>query len=40
MPAWIGTEVTGEERYYNSRLARQPFRAWVDRVGLDAGPAN
>jgi adenylate cyclase len=40
MPAWIGAEITGEERYYNSRLARQPFRAWVDRAGLDAGPAN
>lgn len=40
MPAWIGAEITGEERYYNSRLAKQPFRMWTDQVGLDAGQAN
>jgi len=40
MPAWIGAEITGQERYYNSRLARQPFRGWVDQAGLDAGQAN
>lgn len=27
-PAWLGEEVTGEERYYNVALARHPFRDW------------
>jgi adenylate cyclase len=40
MPAWVGAEVTGDERYYNSRLAKQPFRVWMHEAGLDAGPAN
>ena len=40
MPAWIGTEITGQERYYNSRLARQPFRTWMDRADLRAEQAN
>jgi adenylate cyclase len=39
MPAWIGTEVTGDERYYNSRLAKHPFRLWTAEVGLDTEPA-
>ena len=40
MPAWIGAEVTGDERYYNSRLTKHPFRMWMDQAGLDAGQAN
>jgi adenylate cyclase len=36
MPGWIGVEITGQERYYNSRLAKQPFRAWVPEPGMDA----
>ena len=40
MPTWIGAEVTGDERYYNSRLAKHPFRMWMDQAGLDAGQAN
>jgi adenylate cyclase len=28
LPAWIGAEVTGQSRYYNSCLAQHPFRAW------------
>lgn len=40
MPAWIGAEITGEERYYNSRLTRQPFRMWADQADLHAGQAN
>lgn len=28
IPPWIGTEVTGDLRYYNSRLARYPFSNW------------
>lgn len=28
-PAWLGQEVTGDERYYNSYLAKHPFTTWV-----------
>jgi adenylate cyclase len=28
LPEWAGKEVTGDVRYYNSRLAREPFSAW------------
>jgi CYTH domain-containing protein len=28
LPDWVGREVTGEERYYNDRLSRMPFRQW------------
>jgi adenylate cyclase len=27
-PTWLGSEVTHLERYYNSRLARHPYREW------------
>lgn len=27
-PSWLGLEVTGDRRYYNSYLTRQPFRSW------------
>jgi adenylate cyclase len=27
-PAWLGEEVTGEERYYNASLALFPWRDW------------
>jgi CYTH domain-containing protein len=27
-PAWLGAEVTGDARYYASRLSRKPFAAW------------
>lgn len=27
-PAFIGREVTGDVRYYNSQLMRHPFREW------------
>jgi adenylate cyclase len=30
-PAWIGQEVTGEKRYYNSSLIRFPFSQWTNR---------
>lgn len=29
-PEWLGAEVTGERRYYNSALASHPFRYWTD----------
>lgn len=28
MPDWAGEEVTGDPRYYNVNLARNPFRNW------------
>lgn len=27
-PAWLGKEVTGDLKYYNAMLARQPYRTW------------
>ena len=27
-PEWIGDEVTGDRRYYNADLAKQPFSSW------------
>jgi CYTH domain-containing protein len=27
-PAWLGEEVTGDERYYNAYLSLNPFRRW------------
>jgi len=27
-PSWIGDEVTGEARYYNSNLIAKPFKTW------------
>ena len=28
-PPWLGREVTGDARYYASRLSRNPFRSWA-----------
>jgi len=27
-PAWLGAEVTGDPRYFNSSLSRHPFTTW------------
>lgn len=27
-PAWLGEEVTGDARYYNSMLMKNPFKSW------------
>ena len=27
-PAWLGEEVTGDRRYYNSQLLKNPFTKW------------
>ncbi|MFA5971684.1 MAG: CYTH domain-containing protein [Lentimicrobiaceae bacterium] len=27
-PSWLGKEVTGDKRYYNSKLAGNPFSKW------------
>lgn len=29
-PAFVGEEVTGDRRYYNAHLTRNPFKAWGD----------
>lgn len=28
LPGWVGEEVTGDARYYNSALARDPYPTW------------
>jgi CYTH domain-containing protein len=30
-PDWIGNEVTGDKRYYNSSLIRHPYSQWKDK---------
>lgn len=30
LPPWIGREVTGDKRYYNSSLIRRPYAQWKD----------
>lgn len=34
-PAWLGTEVTEQTRYYNVSLALSPFAGWPDRAALE-----
>ena len=29
-PNWLGTEVTGITRYYNSQLSEHPYTLWVE----------
>lgn len=31
-PDWLGREVTGEPRYYNVNLVREPFSRWSNRT--------
>jgi adenylate cyclase len=28
LPPWVGEEVTGDQRYYNASLIRDPYRNW------------
>lgn len=35
-PAWLGAEVTHEERYYNFRLSQHPFRHWPENLQAHA----
>ncbi len=30
-PDWLGKEVTGDIRYYNSSLMKNPFKSWSDK---------
>jgi CYTH domain-containing protein len=27
-PSWLGVEVTGQIKYYNSQLSKQPYKTW------------
>jgi CYTH domain-containing protein len=27
-PNWLGKEVTGDIRYYNAQLSKQPYKIW------------
>ena len=29
-PDWLGSEVTGDERYYNSFISMKPYKLWSD----------
>jgi len=29
-PAWLGSEVTGDARYYNSMLMKHPYTGWPE----------
>jgi len=29
-PKWLGQEVTGDTRYYNSYLSKQPYQSWKE----------
>ena len=35
LPPWLGREVTGEARYYASRLALRPYSAWPEQARRD-----
>jgi len=28
LPAWLGEEVTGQVKYYNSQLSQNPYKSW------------
>jgi CYTH domain-containing protein len=28
-PSWLGKEVTGQPKYYNSELSKNPYMSWV-----------
>ena len=30
LPGWVGREVTGDPRYYNSSLSRHPYKQWQE----------
>ncbi len=31
-PDWLGKEVTGDQRYYNAVLRKNPYRKWKDKI--------
>ena len=28
-PSWLGEEVTGDIKYYNSHLSKHPYNTWI-----------
>lgn len=30
-PSWLGEEVTGDDRFYNSNLGKMPYKKWKDK---------
>ena len=28
LPEWVGTEITGDARYFNSNLSKNPYKVW------------
>ncbi len=38
-PSWVGEEVTGLERYQNSKLATRPYSQWTDTLQAPAALA-
>lgn len=38
-PDWIGAEVTGDQRYYNASLVKNPYKNWGQNENRDPGPA-
>ncbi|MDR0794578.1 MAG: CYTH domain-containing protein [Tannerella sp.] len=32
LPVWAGEEVTGDSRYYNARLATEPFKQYTQQI--------
>ena len=39
-PDFIGREVTGDRRFYNSNLLTHPYRLWCDDLEADDGSEN
>jgi CYTH domain-containing protein len=37
LPPWVEREVTGEARYYNVNLSKNPFRSWPETLQEGAG---
>ncbi len=35
IPDWVGEEVTGDLKYYNSNLVINPFKNWFTAIALD-----
>lgn len=33
LPSWLGPEVTGDHRYYNSHLCKHPYKEWKSQGG-------
>jgi len=31
-PDWLGSEITGDQRYYNSSLVKNPFTRWAPNI--------